>query len=248
MDAHECRPAGRRLPGLTVRLIDAAADLFLGSCCPGCDRPGLGLCAPCRRAVGARRPFRIDAGDAAGRCPIVAAGPADDLLRRLVSAHKDRAAWHLADLLAGRLRVAVDHLGAGLGAPPGARVLAVPVPSTPAAVRRRGYDATWTLARRAARAPGSVRLEPHRALRHTRHVADQSGLDRAARARNLHRALAATPPPTTGPVVVVDDLVTSGATLTEAMRALRSAGWAVLGAAVVGAVGHSPGDGTVTHW
>ena len=74
-------------------------------------------------------------------------------------------------------------------------------------------------------------------LRQGRRVADQSGLDALARARNLEGALRVRGRPgSTGlPVVVVDDLVTTGASLAEAARALDGCGFVVLGAAVVAA-------------
>ncbi|WP_182876940.1 ComF family protein [Microbispora sp. H10670] len=116
----------------------------------------------------------------------------------------------------------------------------VPVPSARAAVRRRGHDpvrAVATAAVRELRGLGRAAvLAP--LLRQRRRVADQAGLGSLERAANLsgafevgHRALGALRPPHsgTGPavgfrVVLVDDVVTTGATLAEAARALRAAG------------------------
>jgi predicted amidophosphoribosyltransferase len=80
-----------------------------------------------------------------------------------------------------------------------------------------------------------MRSRPLRApLRVVRSVRDSAGLDLAARAANLSGAFAASPPPAgCGPVVVVDDIATTGATLVEAARALYAVGWCVAGAAVV---------------
>jgi predicted amidophosphoribosyltransferase len=60
------------------------------------------------------------------------------------------------------------------------------------------------------------------ALHHVRRLADQSSLDTAARWANLQGAMVSRP--LGGPVVVVDDVCTTGATLAEACRALAAAG------------------------
>jgi predicted amidophosphoribosyltransferase len=112
----------------------------------------------------------------------------------------------------------------------------VPVPSSPAAVRRRGYDATWTMAVRAAR-----RLRPdldviaRHWLAQRRAVRDQAGLDAAERAANLRGSLRARVAAADRLVAIIDDVVTTGSSLAEAHRALRRAGADVLGAATVAA-------------
>lgn len=120
-------------------------------------------------------------------------------------------------------------------------VLLVPVPSARRAVRERGFDAGLALARAAAR-----RLPGTRAgslLVPARRVADQSGLGAVERQENLADAfrvrggllgVARLVQPGAA-VVVVDDVVTSGASLSEATRALRAGGVEVLGAATVAA-------------
>jgi predicted amidophosphoribosyltransferase len=60
------------------------------------------------------------------------------------------------------------------------------------------------------------------ALTHVRRLADQASLDTAARWANLQGAMAARP--LAGPVIVVDDVCTTGATLVEAHRALMAVG------------------------
>jgi predicted amidophosphoribosyltransferase len=75
------------------------------------------------------------------------------------------------------------------------------------------------------------------ALYQRRRVADQAGLTRAARAGNLAGGLGVIPGVTVAgrEIILVDDVITSGATLSEATRALRAAHAHVLAAATVAA-------------
>ena len=120
------------------------------------------------------------------------------------------------------------------------------MPSRRATVRQRGHDPllrmTTVAADVAATAPAGARAEPlpvASLLRHRRRVADQAGLGAAERAATLADALEVHPRRLVEvrgrTVVVVDDVLTTGATLAEATRALTAAGAHVVGAAVVAA-------------
>jgi hypothetical protein len=111
-------------------------------------------------------------------------------------------------------------------------VLLVPVPSAPGAVRARGHDPARRIALAAATAlrrsgtPARVLA----VLRQRRAVADQSGLGSRQRLENLAGALQVAAGGARlledGPVVLVDDLITTGASLTEAARAVTAAVYA----------------------
>lgn len=168
-----------------------------------------------------------------------------DPVRGLLLAHKERGALRLAGPLGTVLASAVrSALHAAEPEPAG--VLLVPVPSARHAVRARGHDATLRLARTAARELGRSGLPCRVApvLRPSRRVADQAGLGAAARRRNLHGALTvplALRPRLAGrQLVLVDDLVTTGASLAEAARALAAAGTPPLAAATVAATARRP--------
>ncbi|MFE3112818.1 ComF family protein [Kitasatospora indigofera] len=262
-------------------LFSALLGLLLPAPCAGCGVGRIPLCPSCRAALATARP------GATAFTSVHAAVPYAGQVRRLLLAHKERGALPLAGPLGEALAAAVrSALGPdGAGCP----VLLVPVPSTRGSVRARGHDPTLRLARAAAR---SLRRDGRAAavapvLRHTRRVADQSGLSAEARMRNLDGALcvparlagrlapcrptnghpvpgqrttgqAVPGGPTTGQavpgrpredapwtgrpaagcrLVLVDDLVTTGASLGEAARALARAGAPPSAAATVAAAG-----------
>ncbi len=219
----------------------AAADLLLGWRCAGCTRPGVGLCTGCRRVLAARpRPRWPDPPPPElalrGVVPY-AGGDYADSLRRLVVAFKDGGRAGLVDPLGRLLAAVVEHaVDEHAGPWPGAVEL-VPVPSSRANVRRRGRDPVADLARLAAgrlrRRGVPARVVPR--LVHRRTVQDQAGLGAAERAANLRGAMAARRAgPVAGPAagaqvvrLVVDDVLTTGATAAEAARVLHAAGLAV---------------------
>jgi predicted amidophosphoribosyltransferase len=208
-------------------LLAAAVDLVLPGVCAGCGSPGEQVCPGCAGRLEAGRPHRATPDPCPPGLPrTYAAVPYDAVVRGLLVAHKERGRLRLGQPLGALLAGAVLQMRPG-------EVVLVPVPSSRAAVRARGHDHALRLARAAA---GSAGLVAAALLVPTRVVADQAGLDTAARAANLAGALAVRRPLAGLPVVVVDDVVTTGATLVEAARALRAGGARVLGAAVVAAV------------
>lgn len=164
------------------------------------------------------------------------AGRYVDPLARIISQAKDHHRWDVLPLLSQRLALAVAGLVDTQGWGPLGCL--VPLPSSPQAVRRRGLDVVEVMAGRARhllnRAGLTVALRPVLRVRPTR---DQGGLGYAERLTNLSGAMSLAGGARLGPgwVVVVDDVVTTGASLVEAGRALRGGGWTVDGAATVGA-------------
>ena len=153
----------------------------------------------------------------------------------MIRALKEDGRTGLARALAPALRAAVDAAAerAGSGIRPGAddamRVVVVPVPTSRAAYRRRGFRVVDLVAKRAA-------VPVARLLRPARVTADQRGLTRDARQRNVAGSMRATDAAGCRVLVLVlDDVATTGATLAEAARALRAAGAEVVGAAVIAA-------------
>lgn len=211
---------------------DAWLDLFTGSECAACGRPGRALCPDCARDLRASPRVAWPTPTPPGLARPVAAAVYDGMVRRLVLAHKEHARWALARPLGELLAEAV----AG-AARPGARVAVVPVPSAPSVVRARGHDPLVRTARQAAASlrRRGVQATVVRALRVSSRPQDQAGLGAQARAANLAGRFAARMPGRGREVVVVDDVLTTGATAREAQRALEAAGWSVAGIAVVAA-------------
>lgn len=214
-------------------LLDAAVDLFLGGACAGCERPGRLLCRCCRDFLQAAPVLPVSRGALPGFPPVFGRGDYAGVLRSLIIGCKERGGLALVGPLG-------DALVAGLAAScltagPGEGWVVVPVPSAPGRIRERGFDLTGLLARRAVRRIRSagvpLRLEP--LLRQRPGVLDQAGLGARERRANLDRALEVCLQRSPAPVLLVDDIVTTGSTLAAAGTVLAQAGHRVLGAAVL---------------
>ncbi|MCX4236222.1 ComF family protein [Streptomyces ortus] len=213
-------------------------DLVLPAECGGCGRPRTVLCLKCRAALTGNAPCRVRPDPEPPGLPVVhAAAPYEDQVRAALLAHKERGALMLAGplgaALAETVRAGLGPAGQAVGAVgaagSGTPVLLVPVPSARWAVRARGHDPARRIALAAAaglrRSGTAARVVA--VLRQRRAVADQSGLNSRQRLDNLAGALEVAPGGARllaggGRVVLVDDLMTTGASLAEAARALRA--------------------------
>ncbi|MFD7136052.1 ComF family protein [Streptomyces sp. NPDC059894] len=234
----------QELTGLVLPADCAGCGQARTVLCPEC-RAALGATAP-RRVRPDPEPPGLPAVHAAARY-------ADEVRAVLLAHKERGAlalARPLGEALAGAVGVGLgegEGEGEGEGPPPlreagehraahttgprtvPAGILLVPLPSSPRAVRARGHDPARRIALAAAaalrRAGAPVRVAA--VLRQRRVVADQSVLGSRQRLENLVGALAVVPGGARvlcgGPVVLVDDLVTTGASLAEAARAVRAA-------------------------
>ncbi|WP_245746695.1 ComF family protein [Paraburkholderia lycopersici] len=140
--------------------------------------------------------------------------PLDLLARNL----KFRARLALGEEFARRLALAAQDALDTEGMPD----IVVPVPLSRERLVERGYNQAWQIARPLARRLGT--RADATLVRRIVHTAPQSKLDREARRRNVGRAFALARPLDGQHVGVVDDVMTSGATLDALARTLKTAG------------------------
>jgi ComF family protein len=195
--------------------VDAWLEILFPLACVGCRRLGTALCEVCR-PPGAPRSAR------AGPLSVEAVGPYAGALRRAILAFKrgrrDVGAA-LGELFAERLG---GHVPAG--------VVLVPVPTVAARRRERAFDQSAVLAQALA-VPGGIPVLG--ALRQTSRDA-QRGRSRAARLRARGRFACTAPSLVAGTrIVLVDDVMTTGATLRDCAATLECSGAIVRSAYVV---------------
>ncbi|WP_426507777.1 ComF family protein [Dactylosporangium sp. McL0621] len=220
-------------------LLDSLVDLVLPATCAGCDEPSArALCERCRTAMERARPRRTRPDPAPAGLPATYALAAyAGSVRRAIVQYKEENRHELTGCLGGLLGRVVDR------AADGAPVVLVPVPATAAAVRRRHGDHVLRLARVAARGrPGVAIARPLTARPRRDDSAELTAAQRAAAARHAFAlrprraaALRARVNRDGAAVVLVDDILTTGATLAAAARRLAEAGLRADGAAVIAA-------------
>ncbi|WP_051515769.1 ComF family protein [Candidatus Blastococcus massiliensis] len=219
----------------------ALVDLVLPRTCAGCGLPGRLLCPRCAGLL-ARPHLATPRRFPEGFPPTVAAGAYEGPVRPAVLAFKERGRAELARPLGTALALAVAAVVAAVPGPAPERVLLVPVPGSAAALRERGRDHVRELTAHAVRELRAAGLpaDSCRSLRRRGRVRDSADLSVAQRRANLAGTFAladgARPAAVDELIVLVDDVVTSGATLTEAGSVLaalgRPGGPPVLGAVV----------------
>lgn len=236
-----------------LRLLDqaagAAADLLALAvpvdcvCCGAEDRA---LCALCDRRIRrlTRDPFRAESGapalmDVGGRVllPVVAAGVYREELASALLSFKRHGQYQLTGSLGRALAGAVRSASSGTEAN-----CLVPVPSSSAAFLKRGFSPVHLLLREVSHQVPGLAVQDVLGKTGTGGLqlpGGQKGLDRGGRAKrvrgSMHVRQRGRNQVAGQRCIIIDDVLTTGATLAEAARALHLAGAVVAGAIVLAA-------------
>lgn len=195
-------------------VLDAAAVVFPVECA-GCSAIDRAVCLTCRDEL---TPAVV--AHALDELPVFTALQYGGVTRRILLAMKEEGRSDTARFFAGAMAAAIDgacrHLPIELAA----------VPTSRAAFAKRGYDPVRLLLRRARRPAARVLLHAGGSVR-------QKTLGVEERAENRVGTFCARGQLTGRRFVVVDDVLTSGATMREAARAIRAAGGEVVAGAAL---------------
>jgi predicted amidophosphoribosyltransferase len=200
------------------RAVHDALAVVFPVACGGCGSVDEIVCAACRAECVARVRRESIAGTDVWSA-VEYAGAVARLIVAFKNAGRTSIAPVLAEPFARSIGAALSHAGTG-------EVVVVAIPVRRSSRRRRGYRPVHLLAHRAGIRVGA-------GLRFVREPRDQLRLGRSDRASNLAFAMRGTRALDGRRVLVIDDVLTTGATLSEAVRAVRAAGGEVVGAAVL---------------
>jgi predicted amidophosphoribosyltransferase len=213
--------------------MKSLAELVFPSRCIGCSQLGISICSICRKSWHPHiyhRSIKVLDKSYPVTSAIEYSPIASRVLLRAKEANQVAADQLLVKAITHSLQYFLKNYGIGD---------LVAIPSRRSATRKRGRDFMQEITQSVAKIET---LESMEILQHQRAVRDQSKLNSHQRTLNIAGAFSTTcnlaklaGSGNIGPLIIVDDLVTTGATLAEAIRALRAAGFSVIGA-VTGAV------------
>lgn len=228
-----CAPGhGDHMRDFTTSIL----DLVLGRSCAGCQEPGVLLCTTCADSLQPRVRLRreLDAGDVMQglRIPVVCALDYRGVARQVLYRYKDHRIRQLAHFLSPALAASITVSAARAEVPLGKSLL-IPMPTRRSSIQRRGFDATATVVRTAATHAGvGGVLSLLEDVRGSGASKRGGALEREQRAIDAFRVRYERGLPTV-PVILVDDIVTTGATTKEAAETLLLAGVQVAAVATI---------------
>lgn len=213
------------------------ADLIFPSRCIGCSQLGISICSNCRSSWHPHTYFREVIVEGISY-PVISSVQYSPVASRVLLSAKESNIAAADKLLIDAISHSLSHFIKRFGG----RTL-VAIPSRRSATRKRGRNFLCEITSEVAKiSENRISFSDTQLLVHSRSVKDQSALNSKQRVSNVSGALVVPSKfksriggGNIGPLIIVDDLITTGATLAEAIRALRAAGFEVKGA-VTGAV------------
>jgi predicted amidophosphoribosyltransferase len=213
------------------------ADLIFPSRCIGCSQLGISICSNCRSSWHPHTYFR-EVSVEGSSYPVVSSVQYSPVASRVLLSAKESNIDAADKLLIAAITHSLNHFVKRFGG-----TTLVAIPSRRSATRKRGRNFLSEITSEVSRiSENKITFIDSQLLIHSRGVKDQSALNSRQRLSNISGALKVPSKFTPrisggniGPLIVVDDLITTGATLAEAIRALLTAGFEVKGA-VTGAV------------
>lgn len=202
-----------------VHFAEGLHELIFPLRCLGCGAPNRELCRDCSRDL-QLRDFRTQVGGV----PVFSSILYGPKASRILLAAKEDGVRKADDILVTALQHSL-RMAIGIC---GIRPVLIPVPHSKSALRKRGRNFVAEITSRLALAEG---LPARQMIRHNRKINDQSLLDAPSRFGNVSGAMKVVRRcGRTSEVFLVDDLVTTGATLGEAVRTLETVGFHVVAA------------------
>jgi predicted amidophosphoribosyltransferase len=211
-----------------MKFADALNDLLFPQRCIACGSLGISLCIRCRRGWSPRF-YRNSFSHGKLSLVVHSSVPYSPIAQKIILAAKESGMKAADSLIVEALLFSVQQILLREQV----EVL-IPIPSRPSAARKRGRQFLDLITREVG---GVLGIASESLLTHQRRVLDQSELDHRRRWNNLEGSLVLHGVAAKGvKALLIDDLVTTGATLLEGSRALTYAGIEVVGAATAAVV------------
>lgn len=194
-----------------MKIANSLINLVMPARCAVCDVPGSNICAMCQLVLSPKpKPFIRETLQG------LSALGYDDSVSKLLVGYKEKRQASLCEFIASSLNGLIQTISFSKS-----DYYVVPVPSRPENFAKRGFHPSLRIAQQLSKVSGVAVLN---CLRFQRPVLDQVGLDFRARRLNLANSMAVNQTVSGKLCCLVDDVVTSGASLLEARRALSAAG------------------------
>lgn len=207
---------------MPMQIFSELKYLLFPTRCFGCRELGYSICSQCRKQWNPHL-YQSRISDLA----VYSAIPYSPIAKNILLAAKEQSVKSADQLVRSAVKVAIYELFQRHS-----NCALVPIPSGASSNRRRGRDFVNEMAISVAKDFGVAVLP---LLEHQRNIRDQSRLNIASRRQNLAMAFSIKPQfrgnYSGENVVILDDLVTTGATISEAKRALTRGGFKVQAAA-----------------